>query len=91
MRIVRHEAEHEIGMVLQVLSHAGQMMHACDAVLSDRQGVADAGQHQQLRGLERAAGDDYLARRADLFCLLALPVFDADRALALEQDAGGVR
>ena len=78
-------------MVLQVLSDAGQMMQAFDAVLAERRGVADARQHQQLRGLERAGGDDHLAPRADLLQLLALPVFDADRALAFEQDAGGVR
>ena len=46
---------------------------------------------QQLRGLERAGGDDHLAPRADLLELLALAVFDADRALALEQDAGRMR
>jgi hypothetical protein len=40
--------------------------------------------------LERAGRDDYLAPRVDLPDLLALVVFDADRALALEQDAGGV-
>ena len=59
--------------------------------LAERRAVADARQHQQLRGLERAGGDDHLAPRADLLQLLALAVFDADRALALEQDAGGVR
>ena len=41
--------------------------------------------------LERAGGEDHLAAGANLPDLLALPVFDADRALALEQDAGGVR
>ena len=91
VRIVRHVAEDEIRMVLQVLPDAGQMMHARDAVLAKRGAIADARQHQQLRRLERAGGDDHLAPRADLLGLLALPVFDADRALALEQDAGGVR
>ena len=67
VRIVRHVAEHEIRMVLQVLPDAGQMMHAGDAVLAEGCAVADAGQHQQLRGLERAGGDDHLAPRADLF------------------------
>ena len=85
------KAEHEIRMILQVLSDAGQMMRGGDAVLGQRGRVADAGQHQQLRGLERAGGQDHLAAGADLLRLLALPVFDADRALALEQDAGGLR
>ena len=90
VRIVRHVAEHEIRMVLQVLPDAGQMMHAGDAVLAKCGAVADARQHQQLRRLERAGGDDHLAPGADLLQLLALPVLDADRALALEQDAGGM-
>ena len=91
VRIVGHVAEHEIGMVLQILSDAGQMMHAVDAVLDQRCAVADAGQHQQLRGLERAGGHDHLAPGAELLQFLALAVFDADRALAFEQDAGGMR
>src|ERR1700742_1873069 len=78
-------------MILQVLSDAGQMVHACDAVFAERGTVADAGQHQQLRRLERTGANDYLAPRAQLFQLLALPVLDADRALAFEQDAGGLR
>ena len=89
--IVRHVAEHEIRMVLQVLSDAGQVMHGGDAVLSHLSAVADAREHQQLRGLECAGRDDDLAPGADLLQRLALPVFDADRALAFEQDAGGVR
>ena len=35
VRIVRHVAEHEIGMVLQVLPDPGQMMPAFNAVLSE--------------------------------------------------------
>ena len=62
-----------------------------DAVFGQRGAVADAGQHQQLRRLERAGRKDHLAPGANLLGLLALPVLDADRALALEQDAGGVR
>ena len=89
--IVGHVAEHEVRVILQVLSDAGQMMHGGDAVLAKGCAVADAGEHQELRGLERAGGHDHLAPGADLLQLLALAVFDADRALAFEQDAGGVR
>ena len=53
--------------------------------------VADAGQHQQLRRLERAGGQDHLAPRADRLLLLALHVFDADGALALEQNLRRLR
>src|SRR4051794_38812572 len=78
-------------MVLQVLSDAGQMMPAFDAVFGKRRAVADAGQHQKLRRLERARRYDDLAAGADLPRLLALAGFDADRALAFEQDARRLR
>src|SRR5260370_7143844 len=72
-------------MILQILSDARQMMRGRDAMFCQRRAVADAGQHQELRGLERAGGKDHFAARADLPGFLALPVFDADRALGLEQ------
>src|SRR5947207_13441207 len=78
-------------MILQVLSDAGQMMRGCDAVLRQRGAVADAGKHQQLRALKRAGRKDHFAAGANLPDILALAVFDADRTLALDQDAGGVR
>src|SRR6185312_7287218 len=87
MRRVGCKAEHDIRMVLQVLSDPRQMMRGGNAVLGERSPVADAGQHQQLRGLKRAGRQDYFAAGADQFPFLALPVFDADGALALEQDA----
>src|SRR5258708_9061184 len=78
-------------MILQVVSDAGQMMRGCDAVLRQRGAVPDAGTPQKWRALKRSGGKDHVAAGANLFCLLALAVLDADRALALEQDAGGVR
>src|ERR1700738_826919 len=44
-----------------------------------------------MRRLERAGGDDDLAAGADLLGLVALPVFDADRAFAFEQDTARLR
>src|SRR5258708_6558024 len=78
-------------MVLQVLPDAGQMMHGRDAVFRQRLAVADAGEHQELRRLERAGGYDHFAAGANLLPLMALDVLDPDRALALEQDSGGMR
>src|SRR5258708_40361269 len=78
-------------MILQILSDARQMMRGRDAVFCQRAAVADAGQHQELRGLERAGGKDHFAAGAGLPGFLALPVFDADRALALEQDTRRLR
>jgi len=57
------------------------MMRGCDAVLAQRVAVADAGKHQQVRALKRRGGKDHFAAGANLFCLLALAVVDADRAL----------
>ena len=57
-------------------------------------GGSDAGQVQQLGAVERTRGDDHLATRAhDVLGggIAGLDVGDADRALAIEQDAGGVR
>ena len=54
VRRVRGEAEYEIRMILQVLPDAGQMMRGRDAVFLQRRRVADPGEHQQLRRLERA-------------------------------------
>src|SRR5262249_39740787 len=85
------EAEHEIRMILQVLADAWQVMHAGDAMSAEGSGVADARQHQQFRRLERAGGEDDLAPCAKLLLLLPLHVFDGDGALALEQDARGLR
>jgi hypothetical protein len=91
IRAVGGVAEDEVRMVLQVLADAGQMMHRGDAVACERFAVADTGQHQQMRAMKRARRQDHLAAGAQLADLLALPVLDADRALALEQDARGMR
>src|SRR5258708_13332951 len=78
-------------MILQVLSAPGQMMGGGDAVLCQRGAVADARKHQELRALKRAGGKDVSGAGANLPDILALPVFNTDRAFALEQDAGGLR
>ena len=66
VRRIRGEAEDEIRMILQVLSDAGQMVRGGDAVPGQRGRVADARQHQKLRRLERAGGDDHFAPGANL-------------------------
>ncbi len=66
-------------------------MHRLNAVFRELRAVADAGQHQKLRRLKGAGGQDDLAPCADGFLLLALHVFDADGALALEQNLRRLR
>src|SRR5262249_6190453 len=78
-------------MVLQIFSRARQMMHARNAVLGKRGGIADACKHEELRRLERPGSQDHLAAGAQHLLLLALGVFDADGALALEDDARSLR
>src|SRR5258708_33901570 len=53
--------------------------------------VPDAVQLQEWRGRDSAGGKDHFAAGADLPGFLALPVFDADRPLALEQDTRRLR
>ena len=69
-------------MVLQVLADAGQVVHDVDAERRELRGVADAGELQQLRRVDRAAAEDHLARADRLAADL-----DADGARALEHDA----
>ena len=58
-----------------------------DAELAQVVGRADAGEHQQLRGVDRTAGEDDLARRRVTRVLAAaLPEGHADRPPALDHD-----
>ena len=52
---------------------------------------ADARQHQQLRRVDRPAGEDHLAPARSAVTLAALDVIDADRAAPLDEDARGQR
>ena len=47
-------------MVLEVLSDSGQVGHRLDAQGAQLPGRADAGQHEQLRGADRARAHDDL-------------------------------
>ena len=78
-------------MVLEVLADAGQVVDDVDAVLREQPLVADPGELQQLRGVDRAAAEDHLAGVDAAVQPAAAQVVDADRALALEPDAGGER
>ncbi len=81
----------EAEMVLQVSPDRRTVMHHLDAAGAQHVGGPDARQLQQLRRIDRAAGEDDFAARARLVPVPALLVGDADGALALEQDAGRQR
>ena len=50
-------------MVLQILAHAGQIVHHLDAERAQLLGGSDAGQLQELRRIDRTAGEDDLPGR----------------------------
>jgi hypothetical protein len=51
----------DLEVVLQVLADAGQVVHDVDAERLEVVRVADAGELQQLRRVDRAAAQDHLA------------------------------
>ena len=73
-------------MVLQALADAGQIMVDLDAMLSQLRRRADAGDHQELRRLDGAGGEDDLTC-ADRLLDAVDAAGDADGPLALEPDA----
>ena len=68
-----------------MLADARQVVHDVDPESLELGGVADAGELEQLRRVDRAAAEDHLAR---LDPLRARPArdLDPDRARAVEQD-----
>ncbi len=78
-------------VVLEPLADAGEVGDDVDAVLAQVGGRADAGEHQQVRAVHRAAAEQHLAggRRGDLAAADA--VGHPDGALALDDDPGGER
>ena len=73
----------DLQMVLEIAADARQVRHRRDLEPFELVGVADAGQHQQLRRVDRAAGEDHLALGADARGAPALDMIDADCAGAL--------
>ena len=72
-------------MVLQVLPDPRQVGHHRDSVALQMVGRPDAGQHQQLRRVDGAAGQDHLTAGHGGAEVASLAVLDAGGAAALEQ------
>ena len=81
----------DLEVVLEVLAHAGRVVHDVDAEAAEQRLVTDAGELEQLRGVDRAAAEDDLAGVDACALPAAAAVVDADRALALEPHLGGDR
>ncbi len=80
----RHHAH---GVVIaQVPADPRQRVPDRDADAAQMRRIADAAELQQLRRGHHAARKDHLAPGVYLFALAAVGIFDAGRALAVEQD-----
>ncbi len=77
----------DVQMILQVAADLGQVGDHRDAVFAQVIGWPESGQHQQLRRVDRAAGDDHLAGVDALGVMPAAAQLHADRAAAIEQHA----
>ena len=78
-------------MILQVLAHR-QVDAGLDPHFGQMRGRADAGEHQELRRIECAAGDDDIAIGLGADCVAAVEdIFDAGGAGALHQHLGRMR
>ena len=78
----------DLEVVLQVLAHTRQVLDDVNSVLLQNLTVTNAGDFQQLRGIDGAGGQDDLLGVDAVDAALPL-VLDTDGLLALEEDLGG--
>ncbi len=76
-------------MVLQILADPGRVDQHRNPIFAQQFGRPDAGQLQQLGGIDRAAAQDHFARRAHGLSDAVADELDPDGLLALEQHLGG--
>src|ERR1700730_3915232 len=78
-------------MILKVLSDPGERNANGDVMASELLGRADAGQHQELRRVDRARGEDHLAFRPRGAARAVANIIDPDGAGSLHDNARDVR
>ena len=78
-------------MVLQIGADAGDVGDHVDALRRSSAAGPTPGQLQQLRRIERAAGEDHFGIGVRGVQRIALAIFDADGAPPREQNAGRQR
>src|SRR5215472_2561938 len=88
-RLAARDLEVEFQMVLQVPADTGAVGEDGEAERLEFGGGADAGQLQELRRVDGAAGENYLAAAEGEMLTTAAAVADAGGALPLEGDAEG--
>ena len=75
----------DLEVILEVLPHAGKVLHDVGIERPQLVGVPDAGELEQLGGVERPAAQDDLSG-PDLAAVPRRSHLDADGAVALEED-----
>ena len=73
-----------VDMVLEIAADRGAIEHHVDPVLLEMRGRADAGEHQDLRAIERACAQYHAAPRQQRFALATAPDLDAGDAPRLD-------
>jgi len=73
-------------MILQVTADAPQIGDRLDLELPKFLGVADTGQHEKSRTVDRAGREEHFARRPNLLGAVGGHDFDPGRTVALERD-----
>src|SRR3546814_1560007 len=68
-----------IEVILQIGTDAGRVVYDGDAVLRQLGARPDAGQHQQLRRLDRTGGEQHFTLRTHLLHATAPAITHADR------------
>ena len=91
-RLVALVDQARLQVVLQVLPDTRQVGQHVDAVLLQLGGLADTGEHEDLRGSDGAGGEDHLALGADHLLPPALvEIGNPDRPPAFDHHPGDVR
>ena len=91
LEVRRVVQQHHVGVVVQVLAHARQIVHHGNAVLLQLRARANAREHQQLGRQQRPGAEQHFARGAHFLQLPTLAVLHAHRTAALHQHPRGLR
>src|SRR3546814_13984149 len=76
-----------IEVILQIGTDAGRVVYDGDAVLRQLGARPDAGQHQQLRRLDRTGGEQHFTLRTHLLHATAPAITPADPTAAAKENA----
>ena len=91
LAVARSNTHEHVDVILQIPSHALQLMTQFNPVPGQFTARPDSRKHQQLRRIKRAAAENYFAPGTDLSQPLPAPIFDTGGMAALEQHTRDVR